>query len=1047
MPAKRMSEAGSDGTPSKHARTSNGGDFSGSVRKKLTGTSRTGQACDRCKIRKIRCDARPGGCSPCLQNNLECKTTDRITGRATSRGHTESIEAENITLKQYVSDLRAQIQETGMEPRPAPVMPMAYVAPGGSPTFGWPAQTFDLTQILSDSADKSRGRGAGLPDYRAGPGSLGDNYLGVSGSNEWVSPIKGTSLTLFGMELDLAEFITNDAQEAFSPTSYENFLQVAFGGHIYEPPSLPPYQECKAFCEWYFKAVNCHAPIVHKPAILDMVDRLHTDASYSPSIAETVQLHMVLAMMLFQYSTRNAIQNNWADHYRYAVSYLQKLMQERTLSNMQAIALICLHLRNFTKPGAAWFMSSLTLTLCIEMGLHRSVNAWNKSAPEMGELEIELRKRVFWSVLVIHCSISNKLGRPLAVRLEDFDVEFPKPIHDFTAAESQCDDWHKCSFRVGCHNFKWVLVNLQVQSTIYSVRAPPHSYELTLQKLEKDLEVFKKSIPIELSGGPQTAQDDRVCSLYLQFGSEELNLLIHHPAVCRTQSQEVMNKNLDICLQASSELLRIAQGMRALKGLDTTWLNATVWLSAMFVTLFTWHQRKDRITSAQLNDLKADMETWLGIIGDIGQMLGSGPRLQIAVRSIVSTAIDTISKDLAARTASAAVASAAMARTSPQAVTSEAGDHSGMVQYSTAPPGYAPVYSTDGGPSPNDPNNPSPYLDPAHDPSLTSPPGPYPSVGGSGGAANFSYPDPPGTSVPTYSSNGLTFDNPYPQSDTGVDIKPDLQAQLAAHNSGQPLQAQLQPSHHHHHQQHQQQQLQDQQAQQFMQAFGGNGAGNDPTSTNPFAPVHHHHHHHQQEQQQQQNLYGPAAWRHFTTDMMSLFNNGFGNLSSPYPPLESASTLLALGSNNNNNNNNSNTAADSTSPSSVANKLPNTTPSSASGINGATGAGDNQSINVMALQGVSDASVGSVLSGLDASSSSSNANNIANNANNNSAGPGNNNNATSTSNNNNSNSIVNSSSSSSSSATAAAVAAAAAALWPLSTYGPVTSTPSSLGGM
>lgn len=829
---------------------------------------------------------------------------------------------------------------------------MPYVAPGGSPAYGWPAQTFDLAQILSDSTDKSRGRGAGLPDYRAGPGSLGDNYLGVSGSNEWVSPIKGTSLTLFGMELDLAEFITNDAQEAFSPTSYENFLQVAFGGHTYDPPSLPPYQECKAFCEWYFKAVNCHAPIVHKPAILDMVDRLHTDPSYQPSIAETVQLHMVLAMMLFQYSTRNAMANNWADHYRYAVSYLPKLMQERTLPNMQAIALICLHLRNFTKPGAAWFMSSLTLTLCIEMGLHRSVSAWSKSAPELDPLEIELRKRVFWSVLVIHCSISNKLGRPLAVRLEDFDVEFPKPIHDFTPAESQCDDWHKCSFRVGCHNFKWVLVNLQVQSTIYSVRAPPHSYELTLQKLEKDLETFRKSIPIELSGGPETAQDDRVCSLYLQFGAEELNLLIHHPAVCRTQSQEVMNKNLDICLEASSELLRIAQGMRALKGLDTTWLNATVWLSAMFVTLFTWHHRKDRITSAQLNELKSDMETWLGIIGDIGQMLGSGPRLQNAVRSIVYTAIDTISKDVAARTASAAVASAAMARTSPQTAPSET-DPSNIQGYNAAPPGYTPVYTSDGGPSPIDPNNPSPYLNSAEDPSLTSP-APYPAaVATAAAAANFAYPDPSGSSVSAYPSNNLPFDQTYPSNDSnGTDIKPDLQAQLTAHNTGQPLPHHTrQPSQAQQQQHHQQQQFQDQQTQQFMQAFAG--------SNGNYAV----------QQPQQQQISGPAAWRHFTTDMMSLFNNGFG---SPYS-LDPATSLLALGG---------------TTPSTSTNKL-NGLGDVNGGMNGAVGAGDNQAVNVMALQGVSDASVGVF--------------------DHNTLGAG--------------------------------------ALWPMSTYGPVSSTPTSLGGL
>ena len=890
-----------------------------------------------------------------------------------------------------------------MEPCAAPLMPLPYVPPPGeSPGFSaaWPAQTFDLAQILADSTDKNRGRGAGLPDYRTGPGSLGDNYLGVSGSNEWVSPIKGTALTLFGMELDLAEFITNDAQEAFSPTSYENFLQIALGGHTYDPPSLPPYQECKAFCEWYFKAVNCHAPIVHKPAILDMVDRLHTDAQYQPSIAETVQLHMVLAMMLFQYSTRNAIPNNWADHYRYAVSYLPKLMQDRTLPNMQAIALICLHLRNFTKPGAAWFMSSLTLTLCIEMGLHRSVRAWNnKAAPDLSELEVELRKRVFWSVLVIHCSISNKLGRPLAVRLEDFDVEFPKPMHDFTTAEGEIDDWHKCSYRVGCHNFKWVLVNLQVQSTLYSVRAPPASYELTLQKLEKDLETFKKSIPIELQGGPQTAQDDRVCSLYLQFGAEELNLLIHHPAVCRTQSQEVMNKNLDICLQASAELLRIAQGKRALKSLDTTWLNATVWLSAMFVTLFTWHQRKDRITSSDLNDLKSDMETWLGIIGDIGQMLGSGPRLQNAVRSIVYTAIDTISKDLAARTASAAVASAAMARTSPQTSASDDA-HAAVNAFTSAPPGYAPVYGSD-----NNGNTPDGQYLSAEDPSLSQA-GPYPSAvaTAAAAAANFAYPDPSGQNGP-YPTNTLAFDTPYGDGSGGGDIKPDLQAQLTAHNAGQPL-----PQHSH----HQQRQSQPQQNldSQFLHAFDGVNA--HQPQHNYLQPQHQHtqhsHHqqqqqqqqqqHHQQQQQQQQNIYGPAAWRHFTSDMMSLFNSGFPSptslssnlnlspttLSNPYLDSASASTLLALG-------------AQASSSSSSTSKLgPQAQGPQAGGLNGAVGAGDNQAVNVMALQGVSEAAVG-ILSDHHAGAGVLGAHGLG-----------------------------------------------AGALWPLSTYGPVSSTPTHMGG-
>lgn len=49
MSSKRASEGSADGTPAKLPKSENG-DFSRSVRKKLTTTSRTGQACDRCKV-------------------------------------------------------------------------------------------------------------------------------------------------------------------------------------------------------------------------------------------------------------------------------------------------------------------------------------------------------------------------------------------------------------------------------------------------------------------------------------------------------------------------------------------------------------------------------------------------------------------------------------------------------------------------------------------------------------------------------------------------------------------------------------------------------------------------------------------------------------------------------------------------------------------------------------------------------------------------------------------------------------------------------------
>jgi hypothetical protein len=103
---------------------------------------------------------------------------------------------------------------------------------------------------------------------------------------------------------------------------------------------------------------------------------------------------------------------------------------------LQAITLICSHLRNFPKPGASWMLSITTLTLAIELGLHRSAKRWS-AENAMSGYDIEIRKRVFWSILTINSTLSGKLGRPMPIRPEGFDIEIPEPMDNDVMAETE----------------------------------------------------------------------------------------------------------------------------------------------------------------------------------------------------------------------------------------------------------------------------------------------------------------------------------------------------------------------------------------------------------------------------------------------------------------------------------------------------------------------------------------------------------------------------------------------------------------------------------
>lgn len=240
-----------------------------------------------------------------MQNNTECKTTDRITGRATTRGHTEALEYENNQLKGAVYALQQQLKELGVEPRvPSGSQPPATgFTPSPLPTqsSSWQnglsdSQTWGSTPPAPSAASLSVSnyphmtdtngaardgetahfRGPNLPTFRAG--LHGDNYLGVSSANSVLSPIKGTSLSFFGMEIDLNDFVPDDVEDLSNPVSYQHFLAVALNAPGCPRPKkeeLPAsYSECATYATWYFRGLHPYAPVLYKPHFMDLVRRL-----------------------------------------------------------------------------------------------------------------------------------------------------------------------------------------------------------------------------------------------------------------------------------------------------------------------------------------------------------------------------------------------------------------------------------------------------------------------------------------------------------------------------------------------------------------------------------------------------------------------------------------------------------------------------------------------------------------------------------------------------------------------------------------------------
>ncbi|KAK4187929.1 putative transcriptional activator protein [Podospora australis] len=685
---KRQSDAGSnvlgeDASPKvKLPRLERGpDDFSGIVKTKLQSYTRTGQACDRCKVRKIRCDALPEGCSHCTTMNLECYVTDRVTGRTERRGYLQQLEREKGAMLAHIRSLEKLLENNGIEVRP-------WQFPGYNSTYP-PGMAVDhMGNPVHDPTSKDQWAQVGLvwvkegrkvpaapPSERSGNGSssrqslvesrphANDAHLGVTWDKEPLSSIKGTTLSILGTSLDItAAFDTPDMDEpppgalVGSPL-YNKSVMAMFQSTLNVNPALtnvelPSRHDAFTYAEWYFLMISPFLPILHKPSFIQLLTRIYDEPNFKPTVPELVNVHMVFATIYFQYGVRNrekpeqfAQLNELSNkHYHWSLSKFFDLAISQSVTAVQALAMVMAHTRNFPKPGCSLTISTFAYMKALELNLHRAVKI-----PGGGTtLENEMRKRVWWAILAVYSTLNGRLGRPMPVAAEEFDVEFPIAIPDEYLGEEGVLDASKighCNYQVGIMGFKVTPLFMEMYSKLYGVRRDASTYLDVIYELEEGMRKLLEDLPEELRV-ENAKPGHEVFALYCQAFCLEFTLCLRHPSVCMTDDPKFRAENTKICEETAKKLLKAVSSLRDLRSLDTTWYQLAVYVGAIFSSLVAHWERRYEATPQDVGALREDMTAWLDIIGEIGRLLGTGNRLASEVGAIVERTVGWIERDM-----------------------------------------------------------------------------------------------------------------------------------------------------------------------------------------------------------------------------------------------------------------------------------------------------------------------------------------------------------------------------------------------------------------
>ena len=270
-------------------------------------------------------------------------------------------------------------------------------------------------------------------------------------------------------------------------------------------------------------------------------------------------------------------------------------------------------------------MCQTTMALAIELGLHRSSKKW---APDvvLNALDVEMRKRIFWSLLAISVTLSSKMGRPLSICLEDFDVEMPEAVDDELLSANGLDNYKpgKCLFRIGLVAFGMVPLYMEMHKCIYTVRRNLDTYVPDVNRLEARLQAWKDSLPADLVKGEsgENEQEGRVFSLYTQVWGLEFRLLLRHPSVSGTADAIFNAESMRICVECSRQMLSVVRQLQKFKSLDTTWYQSAVYVLAITTTLFAQWDKRNEISAADLTALREEMDMWLDIMSEVGALIG-----------------------------------------------------------------------------------------------------------------------------------------------------------------------------------------------------------------------------------------------------------------------------------------------------------------------------------------------------------------------------------------------------------------------------------------
>ncbi|KAJ3989876.1 fungal-specific transcription factor domain-containing protein [Lentinula detonsa] len=177
----------------------------------------------------------------------------------------------------------------------------------------------------------------------------------------------------------------------------------------------------------YFSEVNVFLPILHAPSFRQCIEQnLHLhDHNFGTTL-------LLVCAVASRYSNDSRVfadassQLSCGWHYFEQVQMMRRsILEVPTVYELQFYCLATIYMLGTSSPSSSWILCAAGIRFAEELGVHRR----QPEGQKWTSLD-EQKRRAFWVLVSLDRLISGFVGRPSAIRDEDFDCDLPLECDD-----------------------------------------------------------------------------------------------------------------------------------------------------------------------------------------------------------------------------------------------------------------------------------------------------------------------------------------------------------------------------------------------------------------------------------------------------------------------------------------------------------------------------------------------------------------------------------------------------------------------------------------